>query len=218
MTSKSYFARIPSEGSRVAERTVSPLNWGPARAASKGPPLPVRCVACGAARCRDLRQWGGSNGRRLVILLHPKGGHDVFPAEHRAYGAHIGLETGRVDPSPKPQINRWAAVGICLRCLPTGPLSRLKQRSVQESVAPSGSITPITVKAPVSAQAFARMVASGHQDRLLRRDNAQRPRGLRVCASRWAHQNLPAWDSRRSGLQGRRQGLRRQAGGGGEGF
>src|SRR5207244_811052 len=52
--------------------------------------------------------------------------------------------TGRVEPSPKPQTRRSAAVGISLRCLPRNLPSSPKKRTVQYSVPPSRSMTPTT--------------------------------------------------------------------------
>jgi hypothetical protein len=69
-------------------------------------------------------------------------------------------KTGRVVPSPKPQMSRSMAVGISLRCLPSNP-SGPKNSAVQYSVPPSRSMTPITRYAPPSRAADVSWSTSG---------------------------------------------------------
>ena len=52
--------------------------------------------------------------------------------------------TGRVDPSPLPQMTRSIAVGISLRCLPRRVPSGPNISAVQYRVPPSRSTTPTT--------------------------------------------------------------------------
>ncbi|MCY1459072.1 hypothetical protein D9M71_765140 [compost metagenome] len=63
--------------------------------------------------------------------------------------------TGKVEPSPLPQISRSVPVGISLRCLATSPACGSKYSAVQYKVLPARSITPITRLAAVRAQSAA---------------------------------------------------------------
>ena len=69
--------------------------------------------------------------------------------------------TGRVEPSPWPQIRRSVPVGISLRCLATRPAEGSKYSAVQYSVLPPRSITPTTRLAPVRRDRPASASVSG---------------------------------------------------------
>ena len=69
--------------------------------------------------------------------------------------------TGRVEPSPWPQIRRSVPVGISLRCLAARPVAGSKYRAVQYSVLPARSMTPITRLAPVRCDSPASASVSG---------------------------------------------------------
>ncbi|MNY18501.1 hypothetical protein D3C86_1518820 [compost metagenome] len=59
--------------------------------------------------------------------------------------------TGKVEPSPLPQISRSVPVGISLRCFATNPACGSKYNAEQYKVLPARSMTPITRLAPVRA-------------------------------------------------------------------
>ncbi|MCY1228540.1 hypothetical protein D9M72_408610 [compost metagenome] len=69
--------------------------------------------------------------------------------------------TGRVEPSPWPQIRRSVPVGMSLRCFAASPVAGSKKRAVQYSVLPPRSIAPTTRLAPVRCDSPASASVSG---------------------------------------------------------